>query len=116
MPIPSATATHSATGSPATSIEADATAASAATGPTDRSMPPEMITSVMPIATQALMLDCCRMLMRLRSVRNTLDRLANTTTMSSRPASVPMSRRLTRKRGRQAPPLVSAALIEPPRR
>ena len=41
------------------------TAAMAAVGPTDRSMPPAMMTSVMPSATQALIEDCCRMLRRL---------------------------------------------------
>ncbi len=59
----------SAIGTPAAISTAAMTAAMAAVGPTDRSMPPEMMTSVMPSATQALIDDCCRMLRRLRSVR-----------------------------------------------
>src|SRR5271165_1488827 len=43
---------------PAAIAEAETTAENAATDPTERSMPPEMITSVMPTAIQALIDDC----------------------------------------------------------
>ena len=82
-----------AIGTPAAISTAATTAAMAAVGPTDRSMPPAMMTSVMPSATQALIEDCWRMLRRLRSVRKFGLRTAKTTTIARRPNSVPASRR-----------------------
>ena len=69
-------------GAPAAISTAAATAAMAAVGPTDRSMPPAMMTSVMPSATQALIEDCWRMLRMLRSVRKFGLRTAKTTTIA----------------------------------
>ena len=56
--MPNPTATAKGTGTPCTIMEVDMTAENAATDPTERSIPPEMITSVMPSAMQALMVDC----------------------------------------------------------
>ena len=86
-------------GTPLTIRLADSTAASAAVGPTDRSMPPEMMTSVMPSATQALMLDCCRMLIRLCSLRKPGATAANTPAIRSNPIRVPKSLMFTLKGG-----------------
>ena len=72
-PTASAPRMASGTGTPATSIAAPSTADSAATGPTDRSIPPEMMTSVIPSAMQALIDDCCRMLMMFGAVRKVSD-------------------------------------------
>jgi len=60
-------------------------------------MPPAMMTSVMPSATQALIEDCCRMLRIFCSVRKLGVRIENTTTITSRPNTVPASRMPTGK-------------------
>ena len=96
MPSSRPAATHTTIGTPAAIMVAETTAASAAVGPTERSIPPEMMTSVMPIAMHALIDDCWRMLTRLRSVRNVGARAANTAKITIRPMSVPASRRLKR--------------------
>ena len=88
-------------GTPATINVADRTAESAAVGPTERSMPPEMMTSVIPRATQALMLDCCRMFMRFRSARNPGAMNAKTARIRSSPTTVPKSRTFTRNPGKE---------------
>ena len=59
-----------------------------------------MMTSVMPRATQALMLDCCRTFIRFRSARNPGAMSAKTARISSNPTTVPKSRTFTRKRGK----------------
>src|SRR3954465_121345 len=81
-----------AIGTPAVISTAATTAAVAAVGPTDRSMPPAMMTRVMPSATQALIEDCWRMLSRLGLVRKFGLRTAKTTTIATRPNSAPASR------------------------
>ena len=68
------------------------TAANAAIGPTDKSMPPDTMTSVMPSAMHALIDDCCRMLIRFGAVRKTGLNHEKTTTMIVRPNRVPRSR------------------------
>ena len=57
-PIAKPAITAIGAGTLAAIIVAESTADSAAVEPTDKSMPPQIITSVMPSATQALMEDC----------------------------------------------------------
>src|SRR6478752_4724011 len=97
-------------GAPAAIITAAATAAMAAVGPTDRSMPPAMMTSVMPSATQALIEDCCRILRRLALDRKFGLRTAKTITIASRPNSVPASRSPTLRLNRRGLGVAAAAL------
>ncbi len=89
-------------GTPATIKAADRTADRAAVGPTERSMPPEMMTSVMPRATQALMLDCRSTFIRFRSERNPGAMSANTAKIRSNPTTVPKSRTFTRNPGKES--------------
>lgn len=63
-------------------------------------MPPEMMTSVIPSATQALMLHCRRMLRRLRWPRKPGATAAKATMISSKPISVPKSRMFKRTAGK----------------
>ena len=81
-------------GTPATSMAAPKVAVSAATGPTDRSIPPEMITKVIPRAMQALIEDCCKTFNRLGAVRNVGDIEAKTIEIRISPIRVPASRNL----------------------
>ena len=64
-------------------------------GATDKSIPPEMIISVIPSAMAALIDHCCRMLIRFGAAKNTGDSEAKTTTIKISPKSVPASRRLS---------------------
>ena len=61
QPAPTASARRSATGSgwPACSAVPSTTPESATIDPTERSIPPERMTNVIPTATIALMLVCC---------------------------------------------------------
>src|SRR3954451_13320974 len=111
MPKSRAAGIATAIGAPAALSTGAATAAMAAVGPTDRSMPPVMMTSVMPSATQALIEDCCRTLSRLALVRKFGLRTANTITIASRPNSVPASRSPTLRPNRRG--LVAAAAATP---
>ena len=66
--------------------------AKASTEPTDRSIPPEMITNVIPIATMALSAVCSSTLSRFETVRKcgvAAQRIAHS---ASRPANVPSCR------------------------
>jgi hypothetical protein len=92
-PNPKPKATARIGGTPLESIDAEITAENAAVDPTDRSIPPVMITRVIPIAKQALIEDCWRMLTRLASVRNVGVKKENMTHISRRPSRVPDSRR-----------------------
>src|SRR4051794_34019734 len=98
-----------AIGAPPAISTAATTAAMAAVGPTDRSMPPAMMTRVMPSATQALIEDCWRMLRRLVLVRKFGVRAAKTTTIASRPRSVPASRSPTLGARRRRGPVAAGA-------
>ena len=80
-------------GTPATIMAAPSTAVRAATGPTDRSIPPDMITSVIPNAMQALIEDCCSTFIRLGVVKNVGDMLAKTAEIRINPIGVPASRK-----------------------
>ena len=87
-------ATATATGQPCCSALASTTPASATIDPTDRSMPPEMITNVMPTATIALMRGLLEHVEQVRDgeeVRRE-DRQQRRTSATS-PASVPSCRR-----------------------
>src|SRR3954471_21924585 len=101
MPKRRAAGIATAIGAPAAISTAAITAAMAAVGPTDRSMPPEMMTSVMPSATQALIEDCWRILRRLPVVRKFGLRTEKTTTIARRPNSVPASRSPTLRANRR---------------
>jgi hypothetical protein len=57
-PNPKPSAVARSGGTPLESIEAVITAENAAVDPTDKSMPPVMMTRVIPIAKQALIEDC----------------------------------------------------------
>jgi hypothetical protein len=92
-PRPSAVARSG--GTPLESIDAEITAEKAAVDPTDKSIPPVMMTSVIPIAKQALIEDCWRMLTRFASVRNVGVIKENTRQIRMRPTRVPDSRRPT---------------------
>ena len=99
-PLAKANTMATGTGTPATSIAAASTPDSAATGPTDRSIPPEMITSVIPSAIQALIEDCCRILIRFGPVRNTELWVAKNPLIRINPSKVPASRnRMRESRG-----------------
>ena len=90
-------------GAPPVSRLAAVTAAIAAVGPTERSMPPEMMTSVIPSAMQALIEDCCRMLRRFGAVRKVGASAEKITKMSTRPISVPASRSSNRDKKAESP-------------
>jgi len=57
--------------------------------PTDRSIPPEIITKVMPSAMTAIIEACRRMLNRFAAEKNDPDRQAPAITRSNRPAQTP---------------------------
>src|SRR3954471_17748100 len=111
MPKRRAAGIATAIGAPAAISTAAITAAMAAVGPTDRSMPPEMMTSVMPSATQALIEDCWRILRRLPVVRKFGLRTEKTTTIARRPNSVPASRSPTLRPNRRWPGAAAAAML-----
>jgi hypothetical protein len=78
-------------GSPASAnVHAVTTLPRASTDPTDRSMPPEMITAVIPSARMAKTETCWRTLNRFRTVKKNGDRMESTTTRRIRPASGPV--------------------------
>ncbi|MNP39660.1 hypothetical protein D3C76_1332450 [compost metagenome] len=93
-PTPKVAIIASGTGTPATISVAPSTADNAAVGPTERSIPPEIITSVMPRAIMPLIDDCCKIFSRLGTVKKPGDSSEKVTTMISKPISVPASRRL----------------------
>src|SRR3954470_4482683 len=111
MPTRRATGIARKIGPPRDISTATVTAAIAAVGPTDRSMPPAMMTSVMPSATQALIEDCCRTLRRLVLVRKFGLRTAKTTTIATRPNSVPASRSPTLRPNRRRLGAAVAAVL-----
>ena len=92
--MPSVARIASGTGTPEIIRVAPSTAESAAVGPTERSMPPEIITSVMPSAIKALIEDCCKIFSRFGRVKNTGDKKEKVIIIISSPIKVPASRRL----------------------
>jgi hypothetical protein len=70
-------------------VHAVTTLPSASTDPTDRSMPPEMITEVIPRARMARMEICWRTLNRFRRVKKKGERIDSTITRRTRPARGP---------------------------
>ncbi|CAH0293809.1 hypothetical protein SRABI106_03581 [Rahnella aquatilis] len=93
-PTPSVAIIASGTGTPDTISVAPSTAESAAVGPTERSIPPEIMTSVIPSAIIPLMEDCCNILSKLGTVKNTGDKKEKVITIITKPISVPASRTL----------------------
>ena len=88
-PIASAIAIPTGAGRPLSSASARPIPAKASTDPTDRSMPPEMITNVIPMATMAFRAVCSSTLSRFETVRKcgvAAHRIAHSV---SRPANVP---------------------------
>ena len=82
-----------ACGQPACSALASTTPESATSEPTERSMPPERITNVMPTAITALMEVCSITLSRFETVRKCgREHGQQQATAPTRPASVPSSR------------------------
>jgi len=66
-------------------IEAPTTAARANTDPTDRSIPPESITKVIPNAIMALIEICLKTFKKFDKVKNLLVRMLNNTTTPIKP-------------------------------
>ena len=89
--VPAASASVNATGSgcPPWSAVPRTTPASATIDPTERSMPPDRITNVIPTATIALMLVCSTTLTRFETVRKCGVRIHSAAHSSTRPISVP---------------------------
>ena len=81
-------------GCPSCSSVPSTTPATATIDPTDRSIPPDRMTNVMPTATMALMLVCCAMLSRFDTVRKCGVSAHNTAHSPSSPMSVPNRRAL----------------------
>jgi hypothetical protein len=86
MPIPTGT------GSPAASERPSAMPASASTDPTDRSMPPETMTNVMPTATIALIAVCSSTFRRFDTVRKCGVAAHSIRHRTTRPPNVPSCR------------------------
>src|SRR5712691_4659516 len=79
-------------GQPARNAAASTTPASASSEPTERSMPPERITKVIPTAITALMLVCSATLSRLETDRKCGVSSESNAARATSPTSVPSSR------------------------
>src|SRR6185295_9066125 len=91
-PTPSPARMAAGTGQPPCSAQASTTPESASSEPTDRSIPPERITNVIPRAMTALMLVCSITLSRFETERKCGVRTDKSPTSSTSPTSVPSSR------------------------
>ena len=88
-PVTSAIPIASGAGSPAWSERASGMPDNARIDPTDRSMPPDTMTNVMPTATIALIDVCSRTFSRFETVRKWGVAAQSTTESATSPANVP---------------------------